>query len=45
MVKIAQGIAADFPDLAKDTLKTIIKATKNNTLREQAQQVLDEMEQ
>ncbi|MEA3224371.1 MAG: HEAT repeat domain-containing protein [Planctomycetota bacterium] len=45
VVKIAEGIGADFPELAKDTLKKIIKATKNNTLREQAQESLDKMEQ
>ncbi len=44
VVKIAEGIGADFPELAKDTLKTIIEQTKNDTLREQAQQVLDKME-
>jgi HEAT repeat protein len=43
-VKIAEGIQVDFPDLAKDTLNKIIQQTKNDTLREQAQQVLDKME-
>ena len=43
-VKIAEGIQADFPDLAKDTLKTIIERTKNDTLRARAQEVLDKME-
>ena len=45
VVKIAEGIAADSPDLAKDTLREIIEQTKNDTLREQAQEVLDKMEQ
>ena len=44
VVKIAEGIATDLPDLAKDTLKEIIKQTKNDTLREQAQEILDKME-
>ena len=44
VVKIAEGIAADSPDLAKDALKRIIKATKNNTLRERAQEILEKME-
>ena len=45
VVKIAEGIGADFPELAKETLRKIIKTTNNDTLREQAQQVLDKMEQ
>ena len=45
VVKIAGGIGADSPELVKDTLKKIIEATKNDTLREQAQEALDEMEQ
>ena len=44
VVKIAEGIAADLPDLAKNTLKEIIEQTKNDTLREQAQEILDKME-
>jgi len=44
VVKIAEGIGADFPELAKETLKTVIEQTKNEMLREQAQQVLDKME-
>jgi len=44
VVKIAEGVAAYFPDLAKDTLNKIIKKTKNDTLRELAQEVLDKME-
>ncbi|MHC4351915.1 MAG: HEAT repeat domain-containing protein [Planctomycetota bacterium] len=44
VVKIAEGIAADLPELAKGTLKEIIKQTKNDTLREQAQEILDKME-
>lgn len=45
VVKIAEGIHAESPDVAKDTLKKIIARTKNDTLREQAQEVLDKMEQ
>ena len=44
VVKIAEGIGGDFPEVAKDTLKKIIKKTKNDTLRDQAQGVLDKME-
>jgi hypothetical protein len=43
-VKIAGGIRTDSPELAKETLKKIVAQTKNDTLREQAQEVLDEME-
>jgi len=43
VVKIAEGIHADLPDLAKETLKKIIQRTTNDTLREQAQQALDKM--
>ena len=45
VVKIAEGIHADLPGLAKETLKKIIARTKNNTLREQAQEILEKMEQ
>jgi len=44
VVKIAEGIGADFPELAKETLKKTIERTKNGTLREQAQKILDRME-
>lgn len=44
VVKIAENIRADLPDLAKDTLKKIIEQTKNDVLRQQAQDVLDTME-
>ena len=44
VVRIAEGIAADFPELAKDTLKKTIERTKNDTLRDQAQEILDKME-
>lgn len=45
VVKIAEGIAADSPELAKETLKKIIERTKNDTLREQAHEILDKIEQ
>ena len=44
VVKIAEGIGGDFPELAKETLKKIIERTNNDTLREHAQQALDKME-
>ena len=44
VVKIAEGIGGDFPELAKDTLKRTIERTKNDTLRDQAREVLDKME-
>jgi HEAT repeat protein len=44
VVKIAEGIHADLPDLAKETLKKIIARTKNDTLREQAEGILQKME-
>ena len=44
VVKIAEGIQENFPQLAKDTLKRIIEQTKNDTLRDQAQEILDTME-
>jgi len=44
VVKIAEGIQTDFPELAKATLKKTIERTKNDTLRDQAQEVLDKME-
>lgn len=44
VIKIAENIKADLPDLAKDTLKKIIEQTTNDVLRQQAQDVLDTME-
>jgi hypothetical protein len=44
VVKIAEGIAGDFPDLARQTLEAIIERTKNDTLRNQAQEILRKME-
>ncbi len=40
VVKIAEGVGADSPELAKETLKKIIERTKNDTLRDRAQEVL-----
>lgn len=43
-VKIAEGIGGDFSEPAKKALKKIIEQTKNDILREQAQEILDKME-
>ncbi len=43
VVKIAEGIASDYPELAKNTLKKIIEQTKNDILCKQAQEILDEL--
>lgn len=45
VVKNAEGIAADSPDQAKAILKKIIAITKNETLRERAQEALKKMEE
>ncbi|UCE50301.1 MAG: HEAT repeat domain-containing protein, partial [Phycisphaerales bacterium] len=44
VVKIAESIQADFPEVAKNTLRKIIEQTKSDTLHELAQGVLDKME-
>ncbi|UCF17646.1 MAG: hypothetical protein JSW59_09325, partial [Phycisphaerales bacterium] len=44
VVKIAKSIQADFPEVAKNTLRKIIEQTKSDTLHELAQGVLDKME-
>lgn len=43
--KIAGGIYADFPKQTKDVLKKIIQTTKNDSLRQQAQEVINNIEQ
>jgi hypothetical protein len=44
-VNIARGIYADYPEQAKEMLNQIIKTTKIDSLREQAQELLNNPEQ
>jgi HEAT repeat protein len=41
VVNIAGGIYADYPEQAKEMLNQIIKTTKNDSLRQQAQELLN----
>jgi HEAT repeat protein len=43
-VKIADGIRTDFPDQARDVLNRIVQVAKSDSLREQAQEVIDGIE-
>ncbi len=45
VVNIAAGIYADNPEQAKNMLNQIIKITKSDSLREQAQEVINNFEQ
>jgi HEAT repeat protein len=45
VVNIAGGIYADYPEQAKNMLNQIIKTTKSDSLREQAQEVINNFEQ
>jgi len=45
VVNIASGIYADNPEQAKNMLNQIIKTTKSDSLREQAQEVINNFEQ
>jgi len=45
VVNIAGGIYADYPEQAKEMLNRIIKTTKIDSLREQAQELLNSPEQ
>jgi len=45
VVNIAGGIYADYPEQAMDMLNQIIKTTKSDSLREQAQGVINNFEQ
>ncbi|HCO96707.1 MAG TPA: hypothetical protein DIU00_22675 [Phycisphaerales bacterium] len=45
VINIAGGIYADYPEQAKDTLNRIIKTTKNDSLRQQAQELINNIEQ
>jgi len=45
VINIAGGIYADYPEQAKDMLNQIIKTTKNDSLRQQAQELINNIEQ
>ena len=45
VINIAGGIYADYPEQAKDMLNQIIKVTKSDSLRQQAQDLKDNIEQ
>lgn len=45
VINIAGGIYADYPEQAKNMLNQIIKTTKSDSLREQAQEVINNFEQ
>ena len=45
VVNIAGGIYADYPEQAKDMLNQIIKTTKSESLRQQAQELINNIEQ
>jgi hypothetical protein len=45
VINIAGGIYADYPEQAKDTLNQVIKTTKNDSLRQQAQELINNIEQ
>ncbi|UCC98441.1 MAG: HEAT repeat domain-containing protein [Phycisphaerales bacterium] len=44
-VKIAGGIHADLPNQAKDVLRRVVQVTKSDSLREQAQEVMNSIGQ
>ena len=44
VVNIAGGIYTDYPEQAKDMLNRIIKTTKSDSLREQAQELINKIE-
>ena len=44
-VKIAAGIYADFPQQAGDVLRKILQTSKNDSVRQQAQEIVNEIEQ
>jgi HEAT repeat protein len=44
-INIAGGIYADYPEQAKDMLNRIIKTTKSDSLRQQAQELINNIEQ
>ncbi|MGB2861685.1 MAG: HEAT repeat domain-containing protein [Sedimentisphaerales bacterium] len=45
VINIAGGIYADYPGQAKDMLNQIIKTTKSDSLRQQAQELINNIEQ
>jgi len=45
LISIAGGIYADYPEQVKDMLNRIIKTTKNDSLRQQAQELINSIEQ
>jgi HEAT repeat protein len=45
VINIAGGIYADCPEQVKDMLNRLIKTTKNDSLRQQAQELMDNIEQ
>jgi len=45
VINIAGGIYADYPEQAKDMLNQIIKATKSDSLRQRAQELINNIEQ
>jgi HEAT repeat protein len=45
VINIAGGIYTDYPEQAKDMLNQIIKTTKIDSLREQAQELIDKIEE
>jgi len=45
VINIAGGIYADYPEQAKDMLNRIIKTTKSESLRQQAQEFINNIEQ
>ena len=45
VINIAGGIYADYPEQAKDMLNQIIKTTKSDSLRQQAQEFINNIEQ
>jgi len=45
VINIAGGIYADYPEQAKNMLNQVIKTAKNDSLRQQAQEVINNFEQ
>jgi hypothetical protein len=43
-VRIAQGVYGSYPQRSKEVLEKVIQGTKNETLRQQAQQVISQIE-
>ncbi len=45
VINIAGGIYSDYPEQAKDMLNRIVKTTKVDSLRQQAQELINKLEQ